>query len=227
MDINIKDFILQAGLNEAFYPGKRVVKPCPQPGEYKSHCVVYDWREDGIIRIEVKAGLTGRDLPAKELAKYPISFQTATFIEINVLTGAITTRTADSEDGEDEGTTGKQGSGSGGRGFKRATDGREQTSAMMSFINAAEGRVADAGKITNMVVMGMQIAAEAYKNVLDSFFTQVQHAKIATTDLLAKAGNFITRYTPPAFLKPKGNEDAVYKYDRTKNEVMFAGTMPG
>jgi hypothetical protein len=41
---------------------------------------------------------------------------------------------------------------------------------------------------------------------------------IATTDILAKAGKFITRYAPPAFLAPKGDEDKPYKYDRVKNE---------
>jgi hypothetical protein len=82
--INIQELLEKAGLDEPLYPGKRVVKKCPQPGEYKSHCVVYDWRNPGLIRIEVKAGLTGHDLPEKELKKYPISFQAPTFIEVQV-----------------------------------------------------------------------------------------------------------------------------------------------
>lgn len=85
MQINdIQGFLKECGLDETFYPGKRVIKKLPQPGEYKSHCVVYDWRDPHKIRIEVKAGLTGKDLPAKELKKYPVSFQTPTFIEIDV-----------------------------------------------------------------------------------------------------------------------------------------------
>lgn len=84
LQIDIQELLDKAGLDEPFYPGKRVVKKCPQQGEYKSHCVVYDWRDPKKIRIEVKAGLTGHDLPAKELCKYPISFQAPTFIEVAV-----------------------------------------------------------------------------------------------------------------------------------------------
>lgn len=82
--INIQELLTTAGLDEPLYPGKRVVKKCPQQGQFKSHCVVYDWRDPSKIRIEVKAGLTGRDLPNKELSKYPISLQTPTFIEVKV-----------------------------------------------------------------------------------------------------------------------------------------------
>lgn len=82
--INIQELLEKAGLDEPLYPGKRVVKKCPQQGQFKSHCVVYDWRNPDKIRIEIKAGLSGRDLPQKELAKYPISFQTPTFIEVAV-----------------------------------------------------------------------------------------------------------------------------------------------
>lgn len=81
---NIQEFLEECGLKEPLYPGKRVVKKLPQPGEYKSHCVVYDWRDPSKIRIEVKAGLSGRNLEPKELKKYPVSFQSPTFIEIEV-----------------------------------------------------------------------------------------------------------------------------------------------
>lgn len=81
---NIQEFLAECGLQEQFYPGKRVIKKLPQPGEHKSHCIVYDWRDPSKIRIEVKAGLSGRDLPPKELKKYPVSFQSPTFIEIEV-----------------------------------------------------------------------------------------------------------------------------------------------
>ena len=83
MQVNIQEFLKECGLDEPLYPGKRVVKKLPQPGENKSHCVVYDWRNPDKIRVEVKAGLTGKDLPLKELKKYPVSFQTPTYIEID------------------------------------------------------------------------------------------------------------------------------------------------
>lgn len=88
MQVNIQEYLQKCGLDgdEPFYPGKRIVKKLPQAGEYKSHCIVYDWREPEKIRIEVKAGLSGRTLPPKELAKYPPSFQSPTYIEIAVNT---------------------------------------------------------------------------------------------------------------------------------------------
>lgn len=84
MQVNIQELLGKAGLKEPLYPGKKVIQQCRQEGEYKSHCVVYDWRNPDKIIIEVKAGLSGRDLPPKELKKYPVSFQAPTFFEIDV-----------------------------------------------------------------------------------------------------------------------------------------------
>lgn len=84
MQVHIQELLGKAGLKEPLYPGKKVVQKCRQEGEYKSHCVVYDWRNPDKIIIEVKAGLSGRDLPPKELKKYPVSFQAPTFFEIDV-----------------------------------------------------------------------------------------------------------------------------------------------
>lgn len=224
MKVNIKEFIGQAGLSEPFYPGKRVVKLCPQPGEFKSHCVVYDWRNPALIRIEIKAGLTGRDLPVKDLARYPVSFQAPTFIEIDVLTGDMRTveRAANDDEEEDEG---KSKSGKSGGGGKRPAR-KGLSGSMMSFASAVEGTLPDSGKIAEMVVMGMKIAEDAYHSVLNKFFIQVEHAKISASDLMAAAGKLVTKFTPPAFLKPKGDENVVYKYNREKNEVMFTGMIP-
>lgn len=227
MQINVKNFIEQAGLSEPFYPGKRVIKACPQPGEYRSHCVVYDWHEPSRIRIEIKAGLSGKDLSPKDLVRYPISFQAPTFMEIDVETGILRTvdpaaneNSEDDEDGDGETRSGK--SGSGGRKI-----GKKLTTSLRSFASAAEGMVPEKGTIVTMVVLGMEIAKEAYGQVLDKFFDQVGHAKMAATDLMAAAGKLLTRYTPPAFMEPKGNEDKVYKYNREKNEMMFnSGMMP-
>lgn len=85
MQTDIQGFLQKAGLDEPLYPGKRVVKKLPQPGEHKSHCIVYDWRDPAKIRVELKAGLSGRDLTPKELKKYPPSLQAPTYIELDVL----------------------------------------------------------------------------------------------------------------------------------------------
>lgn len=227
MQVNIQEFITQAGLEEPFYPGKRVIKLCPQPGEYKSHCVVYDWRDPGLIRIEIKAGLSGRDLPANDLVKYPISFQAPSFIEIDVNSGEMRSVAKRADDEEDEGEN--SGSGSSGKsgGGKRPARKGLLASSMHSFANAVEGILPEKGKISQIVIMGKKMAEGAYHAVLDKFFTQIEHGKIQATDLIAAAGKLVTKFTPPAFLKPKGDETKVYKYNREKNEAMFSGMIPG
>lgn len=84
----------------------------------------------------------------------------------------------------------------------------------------------NAGKIVDMVVMGMKIAEEAYESVATKLQSQIKHAKVSTTELVAAAGKLVTKFTPPAFLKPKGDEQKVYKYNREKNEPMFTGMTP-
>lgn len=215
MQINVKEFLEEAGINEPLYPGKRYVHALQQPGEYKSHCLVLDWRDPDQLRIEVKAGLSGRSLDVKKLKYYPVCFQTPTYVDVNFVNDN------DDDDKKDEEEEGKSASGKGGSGGKKPKAKKLSEVTMRAsdaFGSVMEGKVPELGKIIDMVVMGTQIAAEAYGNVMGALAKQIEHAKIQTTELLAQAGKFITKYTPPAFMKPTGNEDAVYKYDRAKNE---------
>lgn len=239
MQVNIHEFIEQSNLGEAFYPGKRMVKTCPQPGEFRSHCIIYDWRDPSLLRIEIKAGLTGYDLPANDLVRYPVSFQSPTFIEIDVNSGRlknasdgaqrlITKTESIHEDDESEDTTsssGKSGGGGGKRPSKKLkTDHAQNISTQRSsFGSAVAGQLPDIGNIINVVVMGMKVAEDAYKNVIDKLSNQIKHAKIVTAELMIAAGKAVVKYTPPAFLKPKGDENKTYKYNREKNEPMFSG----
>lgn len=211
MQVNVAEFLKDTGVSEPFYPGKRLVKQCHIPGDHKSHSVVYDWRDPAKIRVDVKAGLSGRDLDNKILRQYPVSLQSPTFVEIDVVNDN------DEDEEESEGRASGSGSG-GGKGMKKKK--MSEMSGLMSkaFADISEGRVPELGDVTKMVVMGMEIAREAFDSVMEIFVQQIEHAKIAPTDLLAKAGKFITRYTPPAFMQPKGDEDKTYKYDRMKNE---------
>jgi hypothetical protein len=84
MEVNIEEILNKAGLDEPLYPGKKVVKKLKQTGEFKSHCVVYDWRNPDKIVVEVKAGLSGRDLPPEELRNYPVSLQSKTGFVIEI-----------------------------------------------------------------------------------------------------------------------------------------------
>lgn len=220
MELNIKQFLEEAEITEAFYPGKRLVKSCRQTGEYKSHCVVLDWRNPDKIRIEIKAGLSGKTLDPKELKYFPVSFQAPTYVDIEIVN--------DNEDSEEEEGKGKA-SGKGGSGGKKPKKSlADMKSAMSSaFGDALEGKVPDLGDIKEMVVMGKEIAAEAYKDVMQKLTQQIEHGKIVATDLVAAAGKFVTKYTPPSFMKPTGDEKATYKYDREKNADIGFTRMAG
>lgn len=210
MKIGILEFLEKCGLMEPLYPGKRIVRKLLQPGEFKSHCIVYDWHAPETLRVEVKAGLSGRALPNKELSKYPVSFQAPTFVEFAIAND------------EDEGDEDSESESAGGSGDSRALKRKpESPRALSAFGTVAEGRVPDYALISQLVVMGKQIAREAFAPVLEALAAQIRAAKIAQTDLLARAGKFITKYTPAAALQPRGDEDVVYKYDREKNEPMF------
>lgn len=204
MQVHIEELLKDCGLDEPVYPGKRLVQKMPQPGEFKSHCIVYDWRAPETLRIEVKAGLSGRDLAPKDLVKYPVSFQAPTYIEIEPENDNI-------DEDEDSGS-GKGKSGGGGK--KPA---KKKKKSLNAFASVAEGKIPSAGDIKKLVVMGKDIAEKAMGAVLGALAEQIKHAKIAPTDLMARASDLVTKYTPPAFMKPKGDETAQYKYDQEKN----------
>lgn len=206
MKINVKEFLAESGITEPFYPGKRLVHACKQIGQFKSHCIVLDWRDPAKIRMEVKAGLSGKDLEPAKLKYYPVSFQTPTYVDIEVIN--------DNESGEEEG---KSSSSSGGGKSPKKNLSDMKSLASDAFGAVMEGNVPELGKIVEMVVLGTKIAADAFGAVMGEFAHQIEHAKISTTELLAKAGDFVTKYKPPSFMKPKGDEQANYKYDREKN----------
>ena len=206
MKIDILKFLEDAGVQDKFYPGKRLVVPCRQSGDFKSHSIVLDWREPNKVRIEVKAGLSGKDLEAKILKKYPVSFQSPTFVDIEIV----------NDNEEDEETASGKG-GSGSKSPKKAKKEKGLSTAMSAFGKMAEGKFESAGQITQMVIMGTEIVADAFEDVLNTLKDQISNAKICSTALLAKAGDFVTKYMPPSFMEPKGDEQEAYKYDREKN----------
>lgn len=222
MRVNVQEFLQESGITEAFYPGKRLVQPCKQIGQYKSHCVVLDWRNPDKIRIEIKAGLSGRNMEPKDLKYYPVCFQSPTYVDIEVIND-------NKDDESEEEHSSSSSSGGGGKGMKKKKSLDDFKSlASTAFGSAIEGKVPDLGTIVEMVVMGKKIAAEAFGNVMGKLAQQINHAKISATDLLAQAGKFVTKYTPPAFMKPSGNEDVVYKYDREKNaDIGYQRMGPG
>ena len=209
MKVNVEKFLKDAGVSEPFYPGKRMVLPCQQTGEFKGHCVVLDWRVSDKIVVEVKPGLSGKTLAPERIKQYPVSFQLPTYVNIEIVN--------DNEEEEEEGSSGARGKSGGGGGKKPAKTLSGLREMANAFGEVVEGKIPSLGKITGMVVMGTQIAEQAFGKVFETLTNQIAHAKITATELLAQAGDFVTRYTPPSFLEPKGNEQANYKYDREKN----------
>lgn len=226
MKINIQEFLDHCGItDEKIFPGKRVVRKLRQPGEFKSHSVELNWHHAENLHIEVRAGLSGHDLAPSELKKYPVSFQARTYLDI-ATAGANDDdkKDDDKEDDEEEGRQGRASGGGGGKGLKKKSLQGDMVSA---FSTVMEGQIPELGDIKKMVVMGKEIAKESYAQVLEKLAEQIKHTKIIATDLLAEAGKFITKYTPPAFMAPTGGEDKVYKYDRLKNETMFGRPLMG
>lgn len=223
MRVNVKKFLKEANIEEAFYPGKRLVHKMRQTGEYKSHCVVLDWRNPDKIKIEIKAGLSGKDLEPEKLKYFPVSFQSPTYVDIEVVNDNEESGTK--EDDEDE-SKGKL-SGKGGSGGKKPAKKKSLMGDMASaFGSAIEGKIPELGQIKEMVILGKEIATEAYGQVMGKLAQQIDHMKISSTELLAHASDLVTRYTPPAFMQPKGNEQAVYKYDAEKNaDIGFKQTL--
>ena len=180
-----------------------------------------DWRNPEKIRIEVKAGLSGRDLEPARLKYYPVCFQTPTFVDIEIVNDN------EEDDEEEEGkASGKKGGG-GGKKPAKAKEGLEGMKALASdaFGSVMEGKVPELGDIVQMVVMGTEIAQEAYGRVMGQLAHGIQHMKIAATDLLASAGQLVSKVEPPAFMKPKGDETVKYNYSQEKNADI--GYRPG
>lgn len=220
MQVNIQELVQETGLDEKIYPGKKLVKKYVQPGEYKSHCVVFDWRSD-VLRVELKAGLTGRDLDLSDLKKYPVSYQAPTFLEL-IADKEVEAKTED-EDEEDEEGKGK----SGGGGKKPAMKQLEDSDLSLSaFDKATDGDVPEMGQIEKFVVMGKEIAQEAFGQAFENLKEQLHQTKVMAMDIMKGVSDVIKKVTPSGGLEAKGNEQIQYKYDVEKTAALFGGMSP-
>ncbi len=220
MQTNIEDLVKQAGLTEPLYPGKKLVKKYAHPGEFKSHCVVFDWRDSNLVKIELKAGLSGKNLALADLKNYPVSYQAPTHLHIEVAN-----QNASKDEDEDE--EGERGS-SGGGGKKPAVKELEDLnlSSANAFGKVSQGIIADVGEIVEFVVMGKELAKEAYGAALDNLKAQLKQAKVMAMDLLKGVDNVIQRATPGGGLAPKGNEAIQYEYNVEKTNSLFGAMTP-
>ncbi len=220
MKVNIEELLHSAGLeDETFYPGKKLVKKYIQHGEYKSHCVVFDWHDGNNLRVEVKAGMHGHTLDAKELRHYPVTFQAATYLDIKT----VNDNDDEKEDEEGEGSRGK--SGGGGKKPSRNPD-IETDVSLSAFGRIADGVVSLSGDIQKFVIMGREIAKEAYGQALENLKVQMAQSKIMAMDLMKGVADIIQKATPGGGLAAKGDESIKYKYDAEKTSPMFGGLTP-
>lgn len=219
MQVNIQELVQETGLNEQLYPGKKLVKKYVQPGEYKSHCVAFDWRSSDLLRIELKAGLTGRTMDLKDLKNYPISYQAPTYLEL------ITSDKNDNIEDEEDETEGKSSGGSGGK--KPAAKKLEESAlSLNAFDKANEGEVPESGKIEKFVVMGKELAPEAFAQAFESFKEQLHQTKVMAMDIMKNVTDIIKKATPGGGLEAKGNESVKYKYDSEKTAGLFGAMSP-
>ena len=212
MKISIKELLSKCGVEDSFYPGKRFVKKLPQPGEHKSHCLVGDWRDPSVIRLKVEAGLSGKTLTPRELKKYPVSFQSPSYIEIAVADSLESRR---EDEGEDGGS--RRGDGGGGRApLKRSLN---------AFSDVVKGRIPDAGEVKAIVLMGMKIAEKAFASVLDALAAQIRnHQAVAPVNLLASV-SAVTKVAPGGRMKEEIDPSLLRNARPYKPQDMF-GAIP-
>lgn len=85
MQMSFEEFFDMVGLQEPLHPGEKKVIPVRSEKQGASYCIVYDWRSDlHKIRVEIKPGLTGRDLSPERMMEVPPSLKTPIFVEAEV-----------------------------------------------------------------------------------------------------------------------------------------------
>ena len=192
MQVNIQELVRETGLDENIYPGKKLVKKYVQPGEFKSHCMVFDWRSD-MLRVELRAGLTGRDLDLSDLKNYPVSYQAPTYLEL-ITDDAFKSKKHNDDNEEDEEEEGKGKSGSGG---KKPSEKKLEDSdlSLSAFDKVTEGEIPEMGKIEKFVVMGKEIAQEAFAQAFENLKEQLHQTKVMAMDIMKDVGDVIKKVT--------------------------------
>ena len=131
-------------------------------------------------------------------------------------------RTASCEEDE-EGSKGK----SGGGGKKPATKKLEDSEVSLSaFEKVTEGKIPELAQIEKFVVMGKELAQEAFAQAFDNFKQQLHQVKVMAMDIMKGVGDIIQKATPGGGLEAKGNESIQYKYDTEKTAGLFGGMAP-
>jgi hypothetical protein len=128
----------------------------------------------------------------------------------------------DEEDEEGEGSKGK----SGGGGKKPSRRLEDSGLNRKSFSRGTEGQVPTMGDIQKFVVMGKEIAKQAYAQAFENLKEQLSQTKVMAMDLMKGVADIIVKATPGGGLEARGDETVKYKYDAEKTAAMFGGMTP-
>ena len=90
----------------------------------------------------------------------------------------------------------------------------------------SEGLIPEAGEIVEFVVMGKELAKEAFGAALENLKEQLSQAKVMALDLLKGVDDVIKKATPGGGLEGQGDEQINYKYDTEKTVSLFGGMTP-
>ncbi len=217
MQVNIQELVKAGGVGLSIYPGKKLVLPYQQPGEYKSHSVSINWKSPEHMRVELHAGLTGRQPDVKNLTKYPVSFQAPTYFELKI------ENEEDNDDEDEEGSKGK----SGGGGQKPKENQLEDSEISLSaFDKVTDGDISEKGTIEKFVVMGKLLAQEAFGAAYENFKEQLSQTKVIALDIMKSVGDTIQKVQPGGGLEAKGNETVTYKYNPERTGPLFGAAAP-
>ena len=96
----------------------------------------------------------------------------------------------------------------------------------MAFDKATDGKVPEEGKIEKFVVMGKELAQEAFAQAYENFKEQLNQTKVMAMDIMKNIDDTIKKVAPGGGLEAKGNETVNYKYDIEKNSSLFGGMTP-
>ena len=89
-----------------------------------------------------------------------------------------------------------------------------------------EGEIPEMGTIEKFVVMGKEIAQEAYAQAFENLKEQLHQTKVMAMDIMKGVGDIIKKVTPSGGLEAKGDESVNYKYDVEKTAPLFGGMSP-
>jgi len=147
-----------------------------------------------------------------------VSYQAPTYLE-------FVTDQDNASENEDEDET-SSASGKGGSGKAPASKKEDSAPSLSAFDAEAEGTITEKATIQKFVVMGKELAQEAFSKAYENLEAQLNQTKIMAMDVMRGVGDIIKKATPGGGLESKGNETVNYQYNADRTIGLFGGTSP-